>query len=833
MKRHAHWMAAAGALFFSLPASLHAQADAYFEIRVVDETGEPAPCVTLRTVNQIAFVTDDQGRVAFSEPGLMDTEVFFSVSGGGVERDADWLGFRGAKFAIAAGATGTITVKRVSAPGCEAGDVESRKLARGVLSPAELMRVDVLDDESGRGVPLVELTIAGRRWVTDSAGVVAIDPIELEGAGLSEVTLRSHGYSFADAETIEISAGGHATFKAHRENVAERLYRVTGGGIYRDSVLLGLSTPLANPTLNGQVLGQDSVFSVVFRDKLFFLWGDTGRPSYPLGNFFASGTAALPANGGLDPSDGIDLEYFVEPESGFSRPMAPATRVSNEASDGRTGVTWLGTPVVVPDASGVERLHATFGVFGSGFELFRYGMLAYDETDNVFVDALEYTRDRAYYPREGAYIWAHEGDRYVYTHDPIRMPALSEAVVDESTYEAFTPIVAGEVVRDDEGAAVYAWRKGERRVTPKDAAVVALPQRLFGHAVDVESGAQIWEHDNGSTEINEHTGRFLRLLMPGALGRMGETWLALADTPMGPWVAAQQVVNHDRYTFYNPRQHRALDEAFGRRVYFEGTYTQSFSGAKEPTPRYDYNQVMYRLDLDAPELAVPVPVYFSERGELGDHSVLRPGDAPIVASFLAPQAPRPGTVAVSWSGPDCEARRLIVGTESPTPPLFFALPADHEPETHQQYLYEYDAKNGESPSYGLEELPGARAVAVVWRNPVQVALPVSDYLPPFRADAGADRCVPEGSELSLAEGQWMLDGEPVTSGDVASAGLHVVERSETRADGFERRDTFLLRVGKSPPLLPSESGCGCGMDSPPAALGLVLLALLAAARRRY
>ena len=38
-------------------------------------------------------------------------------------------------------------------------------------------------------------------------------------------------------------------------------------------------------------------------------------------------------------------------------------------------------------------------------------------------------------------------------------------------------------------------------------------------------------------------------------------------------------------------------------VYFEGTYTASFSDAKERTPRYDYNQIMYRLNLDDPRLA--------------------------------------------------------------------------------------------------------------------------------------------------------------------------------------------------------------------------------------
>ena len=35
---------------------------------------------------------------------------------------------------------------------------------------------------------------------------------------------------------------------------------------------------------------------------------------------------------------------------------------------------------------------------------------------------------------------------------------------------------------------------------------------------------------------------------------------------------------------------------------FEGTYTMQFANNPPPTPRYDYNQMMYRLDLDDPAL---------------------------------------------------------------------------------------------------------------------------------------------------------------------------------------------------------------------------------------
>ncbi len=65
---------------------------------------------------------------------------------------------------------------------------------------------------------------------------------------------------------------------------------------------------------------------------------------------------------------------------------------------------------------------------------------------------------------------------------------------------------------------------------------------------------------------------------------------------------ATKIVSHDKYSFYNPVHHAFFDQDGGRVIYFEGTYTTSFSGNPMPTPRYDYNQIMYRLELDDPRL---------------------------------------------------------------------------------------------------------------------------------------------------------------------------------------------------------------------------------------
>lgn len=65
---------------------------------------------------------------------------------------------------------------------------------------------------------------------------------------------------------------------------------------------------------------------------------------------------------------------------------------------------------------------------------------------------------------------------------------------------------------------------------------------------------------------------------------------------------AVKVLSHENYTFYNPRLHPEFTSAESPILICEGTYAAAFSDNKQPTPRYDYNQVLYRLDLDDPAL---------------------------------------------------------------------------------------------------------------------------------------------------------------------------------------------------------------------------------------
>ena len=110
--------------------------------------------------------------------------------------------------------------------------------------------IRVIDAETRRGVPLVSLkTVNERVYITDSNGVVAFNE---SGLMNKEVFfhVESHGYEYPKdgfgyrGVKIQTSPGSTVTLKINRMNIAERLYRVTGQGIYRDSKRVGIPFPI-------------------------------------------------------------------------------------------------------------------------------------------------------------------------------------------------------------------------------------------------------------------------------------------------------------------------------------------------------------------------------------------------------------------------------------------------------------------------------------------------------------------------------------------------------------------------------------------------------------
>jgi hypothetical protein len=134
-----------------------------------------------------------------------------------------------------------------------------------------------------------------------------------------------------------------------------------------------------------------------------------------------------------------------------------------------------------------------------------------------------------------------------------------------------------------------------------------------------------------------------------------------------------------------------FDRDGGRCVYFEGTYTHTFSGNPDATPRYDYNQVLYKLDLGDSRLSLPAAVYDVSPGDVPEEfQARRPEKATPRIAFFAPDRALPGTRPV-LAGKD----GLRLGAEGDAGAVFFALSADAKvPPAATVPLYEYRPKDG-------------------------------------------------------------------------------------------------------------------------------------------
>lgn len=473
--------------------------------------------------------------------------------------------------------------------------------------------IQVVDDQTGRGVPLVELkTVNDIRLYTDSAGVVTLnEPGLMNQAVYFHVS--SHGYEFpADGfgyrgKRLEIRPGGESTLRIKRKNIAERLYRVTGGGIYRDSLIAGKQLPVRQPVLNGQVLGSDSVVNTIYKGKVHWFWGDTNRPSYPLGNFDVPGAVSrLPSDGGLDPEIGIDLEYFVD-GNGFARPMAKMPG---------QGPTWITGLVTLKDEDGGEVMFASYVKIQPPLKVYERGLARFDDETNQFKKDVILEMDAPLYPDGHPVKHVDDGIEYVYFATPfplVRVRATPSDLRDLKKYEAYTCLKEGsrkgsiEVERLD-GQPVFGWKRNAIPYTPKLQADLIKSGRI-----EADAGLfQLWNVDGkpvmmhgGSVYWNDYRRRWIMIAVEHfGTSALGEIWYAESMDLIGPWTNAKKVVTHENYSFYNPKQHPMFDKDGGRFIFFEGTYTNTFSGNDDKTPRYNYNQIMYKLDLSDPRLGL-------------------------------------------------------------------------------------------------------------------------------------------------------------------------------------------------------------------------------------
>ncbi len=729
------------------------EAREFFRLHVRAEDGAPLRGATVKTVGKVVYTTDDNGNVAFDEPGQTGINVYFHVGHPGFEVPADAFGYHGKALPVAEGGTGEIVMLPTSGDEEPAqGDLATRLTQSSIPGKSECLALRIIDPANDRGVPLVKLSAFGEEYWSDSQGMVAYCSPDQLGSSVS-FEVMSHGYALPNgASSVDVmaTAGSDATIEVERQLAAERLYRITGSGIYRDSFILGLTTPTAFPVLNAQVIGSDTVDTTIYQGKVFWLWQDTDRVAYPLGNF--SGTAAtsiLPEDGGLAASTGVDPTYFVGSD-GFARAISEPFEPS--------GPVWMAGLISVPDANDEEQLFASFAKVSGVASPLVLGMMKWNPASETFErvldDFLERQTGDPEFVRPDGYAFKFQTNRnetHVYYPARLRIPAQAEALADPTTYETFTAYDDKELKYREDGKLDYAYRTSSLPTssTALQEADVPRDQDLDDHFQSL-SGTPVALIQTHSA-YNPYRRRFLRQAQ--VLGDWGELYYAEADTPMGPWVYTEKVITHDAYTFYNPSPHPEFDEGEGRFIFFEGTYT-TFLQSTEPTPRYDYNQIMYRLDVDDDRVVLPVPLYDVSKdlpGQLTAKQGLRPTGEALSAPMMAYDRPKQGALAVRWSGAECvPGRRLVISETPQAGDLFYALPSDDTGETTIP-LYEYQSTSGDY-AYSVEEAlsdsaltRSAEPLVRVFQNPIQVPLPVGDYLG-FVADAGEDQC------LSVSQG---------------------------------------------------------------------------------
>ncbi len=611
-------------------------------------------------------------------------------------------------------------------------------------------RITIVDESTGRGVPAVELrTTDARRFVSDSAGVVALAEPDLFGRQVY-FGVRTFGYRYPvvdlfgeRAALVDVRPGGAAVLRMQRHNVAERLYRLTGSGIYRDSVLLRDPVPVRAESSGAVPTGMDSAQVALYRGELFWIWGDTPLLNNPVGNFRATGARSLlTGEGGLDPSIGVELRYFRD-----------GTELRKMVDDPHP-VIWLTALRSTRDATGAERLFATYQKIEGVLRLVERGTAELDDQRGVFRIVSRHPADAPIAPQGHVFRHSEGGATYLHYDLTVRSRDSAEAVLDLDGYEAFTPLRAGRRIadggdaleRDANGRLVWGWKRATAPLSHEQwttlvAAGAVAPREAHYELVDVESGDALVPH-NGSIAWNPYRQRWIMIRsQQGGASLLGEVYYFEADGPLGPWAYGRKIVTHARerspfeigggpthetYSFYNPVHHPELDRDGGRTIFFEGTFTVSFASppVAPRVPGYEYNQIMYRLDLDDARLRLPVPIY---RRTQSDGVLYRAGDAIPAGqtdgwelAFFAPDRPRVGTVPVREERSSSGLRLVVAEPESRERPLFHCVPSEKTPPPRTAPLYEHVDAQGRW-SYDLRPRRDggeSRTLCRVWELPV-------------------------------------------------------------------------------------------------------------------
>jgi hypothetical protein len=476
-------------------------------------------------------------------------------------------------------------------------------------SAQQLFEIRVLDVSTLRGIPLIELiTVDDVMHVTDNAGRIAYHESDHFGQEIffrinaPGYELKPDGYGQIGVR-LKIERGKRAEIRLPRINLAERMYRCTGQGRYRDTLALKLKVP---PDSNGQVAGQDSVQVVHYKEKLYWFWGDTNRLLYPLGLFRTAGaTSPLPSpTAGHD--EPMEYNYFVD-DAGFARAMIEHKNPQ--------GVIWIDGVTTVPDGVGPTKLVARFSRRKGLEAALEQGMATYNDAREIFEPSSKLPLSETWrFLREHPVQIDEPDGKYIACGNPFpltRVPATYADVINPEKYESFgcTAIdedpATAKPLRDASGKLQWTWRNGPPTTQAEESrwlkAGLIKPDEARYLPRDVATGDVIEIH-GGTVYWNAYRQRWLMIAVehswnPKSPSFLGEVWYSESLSPQGPFAKAVKILTHQKQSFYNPCHHPFMDQENGRVIFFEGTYCNTFTNSP-PTPRYNYNQMMYRLELD-------------------------------------------------------------------------------------------------------------------------------------------------------------------------------------------------------------------------------------------
>ncbi|KAJ3430280.1 hypothetical protein M0812_23282 [Anaeramoeba flamelloides] len=478
-----------------------------------------------------------------------------------------------------------------------------------------------IDKKTQNGIPLVCLTTTNdQNYYTDSDGYIAFYEPGLMNTKVY-FHIKSDGYKYPkdffgyEGVSIKTVKGGSTEIGLERTMIAERIYRVTGQGIFRDSILLN-KEEADYPPIISQVMGLDSVQTTIYRNKMYWFWGDTNRVSYPLGNFSTTGATTRPD---LDLSQVPPLFRFFEGKDGFVKGLIPFPK---------NGLKWIDSVATLPITQ-KRKKEQLIGFYlytpnsaNENKSIKEQGLILWNDKSHQFEIITTYEDNSCLFPTKPACIsngariaqlHYEKGDQktYLYLGYPFAVyrckPSLKSISISRN-WASFTCFQEGsrydsfKIERDGNGNVIWGWKKNTVPVTQSVQEWLFRennlePEQRYWNIFDPESGKRLLSQ-SGTMFWNNYKKKYISIIQQlNGTSFLGEIFYLDSNSFHGPWKNPIKIITHNKYSFYNVFHHHRLDKEKGKIIFIEGTFANTFSQTKHPVPKYNYNQIMYQLDL--------------------------------------------------------------------------------------------------------------------------------------------------------------------------------------------------------------------------------------------